>query len=202
MVRLKSFSAVLMFLLVSSLPCLSDNSQMTKDGYYMDSRGEIKGSQILPPHPENIPSRSHLVQPTVDFESYYRVNEEGYRGEEDKLPLVPGYTQVYSTRKFQPYNKETYINVWCGGEKHVGSIDCLTGDYAISYFPLSSWTRGIATAAWRARKHPQKAVAALYFEDTASRAGDLYEAKKWAEKWGAEVMFISIDAGIPGEWIQ
>ena len=198
MVRLKSFSAVLVFLLVSSLPCLSDNSQVTKDGYYMDSRGDVQGSTIRPPHPEYIPNRSLIVQPIVDFGDYYKVNEEGYRGKEDKLPLVPNYTENFSTRKFQPYPKETYVNVWCGGEKNVGKVDCLTEDSAISYFPLSAWSRGIATAAWRARKYPQKAVAALYVEDTASRAGDMYEAKKWAEKWGAKVIFISIDAGIPG----
>ncbi len=202
MVRLRVISAVLVSLMLSGLPSFCDNSQMTKDGYYMDNRGEVHDSYILPPHPENIPTRSHIVQPTVDFPSYYKVNEEGYRGREDELPLVPGYTQVYSTRKFQQYNKDTYVNVWCSGEKHVGKVDCLTKDSAISFFPLSSWTRGIATAAWRARNYSQQGVAALYFEDTAVRAGDLYEAKKWAEKWGAKVIFVSIDAGIPGEWIN
>ena len=131
------------------------------------------------------------------------MNEEGYRGREDKLPISPaGYTQVYSTRKFQPYSKEDYINVWCDGEKHVGKVDCLTEDFAISFFPLSSWTRGITTAAWRARKYSQQGVAAFYFEDTAAKSSDLYEAKKWAEKWGTKIMFISIDAGIPEEWIN
>jgi hypothetical protein len=32
--------------------------------------------------------------------------------------------------------------------------------------------------------------------------GDMYEAKKWAEMWGAEVRFVSIDAEIPLEWIR
>ena len=202
MVQLRSFFVTAVFLLFCSLPSFCNNAQMTKDGYYMDERGDIKESYILPPHPENIPARSHIVQPTVDFESYYRVNEEGYRGREDKLPLIPGYTQVYSTRKFQPYSKEDYVNVWCDGRKHDGKIDCLTQDYAISFFPLSSWTRGVTTAAWRARKYSQQGVAAFYVEDTASRAGDMYEAKKWAEKWGTKVMFVSIDAGIPGEWVN
>ena len=203
MVFLRSFLMVLVFILFSGLPCLCDTTWVTKDGYYIDRRGDFESSYIYPPHPENIPQNSMVLQPVVDFESYYRVNEEGYRGREDKLPISPaGYTQSYSTRKFQLYAKEDYINVWCDGQKHVGKVDCLTEDSAISFFPLSSWTRGIATAAWRARNYSQQGVAALYFEDTAVQESDMSEAKKWAEKWGAKVLFISIDAGIPQEWIR
>lgn len=202
MVFLRRFSAVLVLLLLCGFPCLADNTQMTEDGYYIDSRGEVKGSDILPPHPENIPNKSQLIQPIVDFESYYKKNENGYRGREDKLPQIPNYTENYSTRKVQPYSKESYINTWCDGRKHVGKIDCLTDQYAMSFFPLSSWSRGITTAAWRARKYPQQGVAVFYVEDTASKAGDMYEAKKWAEKWGVKVKFISIDAGIPEGWVQ
>lgn len=201
MVRLKKISVILIFIFLSSF-CLSSTLE-TKDGYYIDSRGEFRDSYIKPPHPENIPSMSRAVQPVVDFESYYKVNSEGYRGKEDKLPVSPaGYTQVYSTRKFQPYSKETYVNVWCSGEKNVGKVDCLTKDYAISYFPISSWSRGITTAAWRARNYPQQGMAVFYAEDTAAHSNDMYEAKKWAEKWGTKVMFISIDTGIPAEWIN
>ena len=198
---LKWSLTLILLTIVSSISCFG-NSIMTEHGYYLDYRGEVQNSNIIPPHVANIPTKSVLVQPTIDFESYYKVNALGYRGREDKLPLVPGYTQNYSTRKFQPYTKEDYINIWCSGEKHVGKVDCLTEDFAISFFPLSSWSRGIATAAWRARKYPQQGVAALYVEDTASKAGDIQEAKKWAAKWGAKVMFISIDAGIPEDWIK
>lgn len=202
MVFLKSFSAILVVILLSGLPCFCESTWVTEDGYYMDARGEVKGSYIKPPHPEKIPRISQVIQPTVDYDSYYKINVEGYRGREDKLPVSPaGYVQSYSTRKAQLYKKEDYINVWCDGTKHVGKIDCLTEDSAISFFPLSAWSRGVTTAAWRARKLPQQGVAAFYAEDTAARAGDMYEAKKWAEKWGAKVMFMSIDAGIPEEWI-
>ena len=142
MVFLRSFLTVLVFILFSGLPCLCDTTWVTKDGYYIDRRGDFENSQIYPPHPENIPVESSVVQPVVDYFSYYQVNVEGYRGREDKLPIVPGYTQSYSTRTAQLYNKEDYINVWCDGEKHVGKVDCLTEDSAISFFPLSAWTRG------------------------------------------------------------
>jgi hypothetical protein len=201
MVRLKSFSAVLVFIVFSTLPCFSENTWATRNGYYIDSRGSVQDSYIQPPHPENIPARSKAIKPIADFGDYYKMNAEGYRGREDKLPLVPGYTENFSTRKDQLYPKDVYVNVWCDGEKHVGKVDCLTDEYAISFFPLSSWTRGVTTAAWRAKKLSQQGVAAFYVEDMASHSDDMYEAKRWAKKWGARVMFISVDAGIPEEWI-
>jgi hypothetical protein len=201
MVRLKNF--VLVTLLISiGLTSLAEVGVETRDGYFLDRRGDVKNSYIRPPHPENIPIISKKVQPVVDFESYYKVNGEGYRGREDKLPLVPGYTENYSIRKNTVYTKEDYINVWCSGEKHVGKVDCMNRYSAISFFPLSAWARAIPTAAWRARKHDQQGVAALYVEDLNVRENDMYEAKEWAKKWGAKVVFISIDAGIPEEWIQ
>ena len=202
MVQLKKLVAVLILLLVCGMPCSSMSTWETKDGYYIDYRGEVKDSPIKPPHPENIPTRSRALQTTVDFESYYKINVDGYRGREDKLPITPGYLQVYSTRAVEVYTKEDYINVWCDGRKHVGKIDCLTDEYAISFFPLHSWSVGITKAAWRARKYSQQGVAAFYVEDTGAQDEDMTEAKHWAEKWGAKVMFISIDAGIPLEWIR
>jgi hypothetical protein len=202
MVKIKSFLAVLVFLLVSCSPCLAISTWADKDGYYTDYREEVTKSPIKPPHPEYIPYSSRAMQTTVDFESYYKVNEEGYRGEEDKLPIIPGYTENYSTRKVKPYTKEDYINIWCDGQKHVGKVDCLTDDYALSFFPLSSWSTGITRAVLRARKYSQKGVAVFYVEDMGAITGDMYEAKKWAEMWGAEVRFVSIDAEIPLEWIR
>ena len=202
MVFLRSF-LIFVVILMSGIPCFCESTWLTKDGYYIDSRGEYERSYIKPPHPENIPKTSKVIQPTVDFDSYYNINVEGYRGREDKLPVSPaGYTQNYSTRKAQLYTKEDYINVWCDGKKHAGKVDCLTDTEAISFFPISAWSRGITTAAWRARHYSQKGVAALYVEDTASITGDMYQAKEWAKKWGAKVVFISIDAGIPQEWIN
>ena len=201
MVWVKKFSIVLTLLLLSNLSAFSEYAWETPDGYYVDKRGNVQNSYIKPPHPEFIPYSSQLVQPIVDFKTYYYVNSSGYRASEDKLPLIPEYTHHYSTRKPQIYNREDYIKVWCDGKRHVGKVDCLTQDYAISFFPLSAWTRAITTASWRARKFSQTGMAALYIEDMASKSSDMYEAKKWAEKWGVKVMFISIDAGIPEEWI-
>ena len=201
MVFMRAFSLALALILLSSLPCFSEYAWETPDGYYIDRRGDVKNSPIKPPHPELVPYSSQLVEPIVDFRTYYYVNAGGYRAPEDKLPLIPEYTHHYSTRKPQIYNKEDYIKVWCDGQRHVGKVDCLTKDYAISFFPLSAWSRAITTASWRARKFEQRGVAALYIEDMASKSSDMREAKKWAQKWGVKVMFISIDAGIPEDWI-
>ena len=200
MVFVRNFLVLLVLLLIN-LPCLSADTRVTENGYYLDRRGEVKDSYILPPHPENAPKVSVLVQPITNFRTYYKVNLEGCRGAESKLPIVPSYTENYSTRGSQLYKKEDYVEVWCDGEKNIGKIDCLTADSAISFFPLSAWTRGVTIASWRARKYPQRGVAAFYIEDTASSANDMRAAKAWAKKWGTKIMFISIDAGIPEEWI-
>ena len=203
MVRLKRFLLILTLMVLSGTVAQAcTNVSVSKDGYVADCRGEYANSPIKPPHPENIPSVTKTVQPVVDFEEYHKINEEGYRGREDKLPLVYGYTIYGSSRSFTYYDKEDYINVWCDGRKHVGKIDCLTDDYAISFFPLSEWAKGITAASWRARGRSQKGVAAFYVEDAGSNAADLHQAKDWAELWGAKIMFISIDAGIPIEWVQ
>ena len=120
MVRLRNLLIILVVALLGALPCSSSSTWETKDGYIVDLRGEVRGSSIKPPHPENIPSSSRPLQTTVDFESYYKVNVEGYRGREDKLPISPAgaYGQVYSTRQVQAYTKEDYVNVWCDGRKH------------------------------------------------------------------------------------
>lgn len=203
MVLLRNVTVALILSVLCGLPSLCETTWITENGYYIDRRGDVTGSPIKPPHPENIPQKSKLVQDTVDFNTYYKVNTQGYRASEDKLPVVPDYTVHYSTRDYQLYSKEDYINVWCDGKKHVGKIDCLTDDYAISFFPLSAWSRAITTAAWRARGKSQKGVAALYIEDTAARdSDDMKKAQEWADAWGAKVVFISIDAGIPKEWLK
>ena len=202
MVFVKGFSIALGLMCVFSISCIAQDTLETQHGYFIDRRGDVQSSYIRPPHPENIPVRSKVTQPVVDFESYYKVNTEGYRVPEDKLPLVPGYTENYSTRQNTLYSKEDYVNVWCNGEKHVGKIDCLNDSYAVSFFPVSKWTRGITVSAWRARGRSQQPVAALYAEDMGALTGDMYEAKLWATKWGVKIVFISIDAGIPEEWIR
>lgn len=202
MVFIRSFLAALVLFSYSCLPSACESTWITENGYYIDRRGDID-SPIKPPHPEFIPERSELVQDMTNFETYYKVNTEGMRAAEDKLPIVPNYTVNYSTRKPTIYKKEDYVNVWCDGEKHVGKIDCLTKDSAFSFFPLSAWSRAITTAAWRARGYSQKGVAVLYIEDTAANGSDdMKKALEWANMWGADVRFVSIDAEIPKEWLQ
>ena len=55
MVFLRSF-LIFVVILMSGIPCFCENTWLTKDGYYIDSRGgEYERSYIKPPHPENIP---------------------------------------------------------------------------------------------------------------------------------------------------
>lgn len=201
MVLLKRLLILLILVGYPSL-AVSEETWVDEHGYHVDGRGQVSNSYIVVPHPENVPLFPAAQQTVVDFDSYYKRNVEGYRGDESKLPIVPGYTANYSERRAHSYTKEDYINVWCTGEKHVGKVDCMTGEYAVSYFPVSMWSRGITTAAWRARKYPQKGAAFLYVEDMGADAGDVYEAKEWAEMWGVKVFFGTIDRGIPEEWIQ
>lgn len=203
MVRIKFITLFLLCgMLMNSLPAFSESVVTTKDGYVMDGRGQIFNSPIEPPNKDFIPDSSKPQQTVVNFEEYYKVNVEGYRRPEGKLPLVAGYTTHYSERRAHPYTKSDYVNAWCSDKKYVGKVDCLTDDYAISFFPVSQWSVGITRAALRAKKFSQKGAAFLYVEDSGVDAGNIYEAKKWAELWDVKVMFGTIDSGIPEDWIQ
>jgi hypothetical protein len=184
------------------LPSFPEDMKVTEHGYIIDGRGQITGSPIEAPNKSAIPASSKPQQTVVNFDEYYKVNVEGYRRPEGKLPLMAGYTTHYSERRAHPYTKEDYINVWCSDKKHVGKVDCLTDKYAISFFPVSHWSWGITQAAMRARKFPQKGAAFLYVEDFGADAVAINEAKNWAEQWGVKVMFGTIDAGIPEDWIR
>lgn len=202
MVRLKGLLTVLIVLACASATCFSEDVWVAEDGYHIDGRGQISDSYIVVPHPEKVPTYTHPQETVVDFDSYYKRNIEGYRSKEGKLPIVPGYTANYSNRRAHPYTKEEYLNVWCTGEKHVGKVDCLTGEYAVSYFPVSRWSTAITIASIRAKKFPQKGAVFFYVEDFGADAGDIYEAKQWADLWGVKAFFGTIDRGVPEEWIQ
>ena len=203
MVRLKCSLILMVLLLVNGLPSIALNSWVEKDGFHIDGRGQIENSPIVVPHPENTPQGARVVQETTSFDNYYKVNIEGYRSPEGKVPLITGYSALEgSYRPVRLYDKEEYINVWCSGQKHVGKVDCLTEDYAISFFPVSQWSRAITTAAWRAKWHKQKGAAFLYIDVLDGSLNDMSEAKKWAELWGATIFFGTIDAGIPVDWVN
>ena len=109
MVRLVCYALLLVVMGTPAFTC--EGVLSTPYGFYADCRGEIRDSYIKPPHPENIPSMSQRIENVVDYESNYRRNSEGYRGREDKLPLIPSYTENYSDRTVTYYSKEDYINV-------------------------------------------------------------------------------------------
>lgn len=192
---------LILIVIATSLPAFAYDSWVTRDGYYIDGTGQVEGSDIYPPHPEKIPA-PRAVQDITSFERYYDRNIEGKRIEENswKNPDIPNYNVHYSTRSPHTYTKQDYINVWCSGEK-VGKVDCMTDEYAISFFPVSQWFRGIVTANLRARKYPQKGMAFLYVDEIGGDARYMQEAKRWASQYNSNVFFGTIDKGIPMEWI-
>lgn len=198
---MKKFCIVILVTAVfSGSFCIAYETTMTREGCYVDLRGQIH-SPYNPPHPENIPTQPRLQQPITNYEMYYKINMEGYRGEEHKLSPVPAeYTQHYSKRTPHPYTKEQYIKVWQKGKKS-GEIDCLTDKYAISFFFLDNWATGIIVAKWRARKVPQKAAAFFFIEDLATE-DSMYKAKQMAELLGVKIFFATIDKQIPSTWVR
>lgn len=199
MVQLKSFSAFLVFMMLCS-SCSAYETTIVREGCYVDLRGQID-SPYDPPHPENIPTSPRLQQEVTNHEMYYKINMEGYRGEERKLSPTPaGYTQHYSERTPHPYTKKQFLDVWAVGEK-VGSV-YITDEYATSYFFLDNWATGILIAKKRAKKFHKKPAVFLFVEDLALEDGNMYKAKKMAELLNVQVFYGTIDKQIPAEWVQ
>lgn len=197
---MKKFCIVILVTAVfSGSFCIAYETTMTREGCYIDLRGQIH-SPYDPPNPENIPQKPNIAQPITSYEQYYDVNCRGYRRPKGKVPIIPGYSAHYSTRIPHPYTKEQFIRVWQNGKKS-GKIDCLTDKYAISYFFIDNWATGIIIAKWRARKVPQKAAAFFFIEDLATE-DSMYKAKQMAELLGVEIFFGTIDKQIPAEWVR
>lgn len=201
LIHIVGFLTMLAFMFVSGLPCFSYESSVDNTGYTIDMRQQFDDRAPEPPNPENIPEEPRVQQNVTSFEQYYDINYKGYRRSESRLPIVPKYTAHYSDRVPHPYKKKQYVNVWKCGKK-VGNIDCVTDEYAISFFSVENWFVGITTAVWRARKVPQKAACFLYVDEAGSDAKEMYQAKKWAELWNVKIFFGTISQGIPVEWVQ
>lgn len=196
---LRYISALLVFIIACN-SCLAYETIMTKEGSYVDLRGQID-SPYIPPHPENIPTQPLLQQTITNTEMNYRINEEGYRGRPYKLSPVPAeYTQHYSERTPHPYTKQQYIKVWEKGEK-IGTV-YVTDEYAMSYYFLENWATGVIAAKIKARKFHKKPAVFLFIEDFVSDDGDMYKAKKLAELLGVAIFFGTIDREVPAEWVQ
>ena len=188
---------ILIILLFENINCFSYETVMTREGCYIDRRGQIN-SPIDPPHPEYIPTKPNLTQPLTSWEDYYDRNVAGERDKPNKLPDIPGYTKHYSERSPHSYTKEQYMNVWAQGIK-VGNV-YLTNEYAMSYFFIDNWASAISIAKIRAMKHHKQAAVFLFIEELGS--AEMLQAKRWAELWGVKIFFGTIDKGIPAEWVQ
>ena len=202
MVRIVKIFTLCLVIALTSLPAFGMDTEVTKDGFYIDGRGQMGLNTIDPSHKENIPEKPHMTQLIVPHDTYYKIEYEDYRRPEGRQPLIYNYNTHASTRSENSYTKQEYIDVWCDGQQHVGNVDCLTNNYAISFFPVRSWAIGLTRAAMRGKKFKQEGAAFLYIESVAGQTNDIVQAKKWAELWGIPVFFGTIDSEIPSDWIQ
>ena len=202
MVRVIKIFVLCLFMISLSSQSWGLSTRVEEDGVYIDGRGQMGLNTIDPPHVENIPEEPHPIETIVPYDTYYKIEYEGYKRPAWKQPLIYDYNTHASTRVGQSYTKQEYIDVWCDGTQHVGKVDCLTDRYALSFFSVRNWAFGIITAAHRGKKFEQEGAAFLYVESVAIENDYIVQAKKWAELWGIPVFFGTIDSEIPLDWIQ
>lgn len=190
------------FLLLIGLPSLGASTEVTPEGVYMDCKGQMSFNTIDPPHTENIPSKAHPIETIVPYDTYYEVEYKNYQRPSWREPLIYDYNAHASTRRGYSYTKQEYIDVWCEGTQHVGSVDCLTDEYAISFFPVRNWFMGITTAVIRGKKYPQRGAAFLYVESAGGETEFMTQAKEWADLLNIPIFFGTIDSEIPLDWVQ
>lgn len=193
---------IISFLFLIGLPSFGASTKVTPEGVYMDCRDQMSFNTIDPPYKENIPEEPHPIETIVPYDTYYKVEYENYQRPAWREPLIYDYNAHASTRHGYSYTKQEYVDVWCTGTQYVGKVDCLTDEYAISFFPVRSWFRGITTAVVRGRKFKQEGAVFLYVESVGGETEYITQAKQWADLWGIKVFFGTIDSEIPLDWIQ
>ena len=104
-------------------------------------------------------------------------------------------------RNVNAYTKQDFINVWCDGKQHVGEIDCLTDKYATIFYPVSDWERAIEEVTKYAEGIKQIPVAVLMVTDPITDIKYMQEAKRMAKQQRKIIIFTTINAGIPADWI-
>ena len=202
MVQLVRTFALCLVTLMIGCPSFGASTQVTPEGVYLDCKDQMSFNTIAPPHAENIPDKPHPIETIVPYDTYYKVEYENYKRPAWKEPIIYDYNAHASTRRGYSYTTQEYIDVWCTGTQHVGKVDCLTDEYAISFFPVRNWFMGITRAVMRGKKYPQKGAAFLYVESVGGETEFMTQAKEWADIWGIPIFFGTIDSEIPLDWVQ
>ena len=185
----------------------SDDSRLREvdknKGYYVDGRGQVpEYSRIKPPHEEMIPEYPHPSETVQRFDKYYDINEKGIRRNPIMEQWVPNYDWFYSNRRANPYTKEEFVNVWCSGEKFVNGVDCIQGEYAITFVRARDWTIGTIKAPLKAKKVKKKTAIFLMVDDLGLDAEVMHHAKDWSVQFNMPMFFGTIDSYIPQSWIN
>ena len=160
-----------------------------KKGYAVDGTGQLPISQRIAP-PNKVDITPYYSETIVPFEKYIK-NSGTQR-----------YSNVqYSERRAVPYSKQQYIDTWCTGEKNVKGVDCMKGDYAITFVRARNWAGGSMKAIYKAKRAHKKPVLFLMVDDICLDGSYMQEAKAWAELWNSVVVFGTIDSFIPWSYV-
>ena len=194
---------ILLFILVFCVQTAAFSIIVDRNhGYYVDERGQIpEYHRIAPPNEDKIPTSTHPTKTVLDFEKYYDINGLGIRRKPYMTPWIPNYNWHYSNRRAEPYTKQEFINVWCTGIKNMGGIDCQSEQYAITFVKAGAWAPGFIKAFFKAKKVHKIPVTFLMVDDIGLDAGDMHNAKDFAKLWNINIMFGTIDAFIPNDWL-
>ena len=171
-------------------------------GYFMDGRGQVpEYSRIAPPHEENIPV-PRATKTVVPWDRYYEINKQGYRPMGYQAPLVPNYNYFYSTRRAKPYTRADFVSIWCSGTPNLDKGTCTVNDKVYYYYDVYHWSTGVAATQFRDMKRDGKSRAyVFYVQDLGLMAEQMHSAKSWAELFGMEIHFVTVDSYIPLDWL-
>ena len=194
----KIVASILILLCVTSLGFGQGVYFDSKKGYAVDGTGQLPaGQRIAPPNKVNV--QPQYTQTIVPFEKY--VNTQGVQRHPYLNSYVPNYNTYYSERRAVPYTKAQYIDVWCTGEKNVKGVDCVKGDYAITFVRARNWASGSMKALYKAKRAHKTPVLFLMVDDICLDGDYIQEAKSWAQLWNTLIYFGTIDSFIPWDYV-
>lgn len=171
-------------------------------GYAIDGTGQIEEGQRIPPKNSDVHPTPQYTQTIVPFKKYTDINVLGLKRHPYFVPSIPNYNIYYSERRAVPYTKDQYIDVWCTGDKHYKGVDCVSGDYAITFVRARNWSAGTMKAVYKAKKAHKTTVLFLMVDDICLDGTYIQEAKAWAKLWDTLIVFGTIDAWIPWDWVS
>ena len=189
---------VLLLLFVSPIGLCQGVYLDSKKGYAIDGTGQLPYGQQISPSKKTT-QQPQYTQTIVPFEKYIKDTSTERRSYYN--PIVPNYNAHYSERRAVPYTKQQYIDVWCTGDKNVKGVDCIKGEYAITFVRARNWAGGSMKAIYKAKKAHKTPVLFLMVDDICLDGEYMQEAKAWAQMWNTLVYFGTIDSYIPWEYL-